>query len=388
LRAQLALEAVQRPLRTWDEYGADILSALARAGAPPGWPLPAIAWRRPLLTCAITTYNRVPWLRHSLPRLLESARPWSDVVEVVICDNASTDETADFVAKFRHEPNFAAFRNRENVGMLGNLGATARAATGTYVWLLGDDDLLLDGALENVLEGIASHPDIEMAYMNYSYTRFDDPALLDSVELLVESSTPIAPGGRNRYVRQLREVSAINENLFTAIYTCAFRRDHALRAYQLDTSGPPFTSLLTCVPSSVYTLAALQDRPAWWIGEPALVVNLNVSWLRWALLWHLERMPDLFEEAELRGVDPDELDQYRLLHLREVDEWMRSVYFDAEDAIRENVSLTRLIERSKHLEHFRTRLPSIRETYARAWAEGRVVADSLAPDELFARYGL
>ena len=23
---------------------------------------------------------------------------------------------------------------------------------------------------------------------------------------------------------------------------------------------------------------------------------MNVSWLRWALLWHLERMPDLFVE--------------------------------------------------------------------------------------------
>ena len=40
-------------------------------------------------------------------------------------------------------------------------------------------------------------------------------------------------------------------------------RDHALRAYQLDTGGPPFSSLTTCVPSSVYALAALQERPAW-----------------------------------------------------------------------------------------------------------------------------
>ncbi len=36
---------------------------------------PAIVRRRPLLTCAITTYNRAPWLRHSLPRLLEVTQP-------------------------------------------------------------------------------------------------------------------------------------------------------------------------------------------------------------------------------------------------------------------------------------------------------------------------
>ena len=196
--------------------------------------------------------------------------------------------------------------------MLGNLAATARASSGAFVWLLGDDDLMIDGAIENVLEGLARHPDVEMAYMNYAYTQFDDPAQLDDVSRLVADATPIAEGGPNRYVAELREVAGLNENLFTAIYACAFRRDHALRAYQLDTRGAPFTSLATCVPSSVYALAALQDRPAWWVGEPALVVNMNVSWLRWALLWHLERMPDLFEEAERRGVDPERLDVYRL----------------------------------------------------------------------------
>src|SRR5207244_10121410 len=137
-----------------------------------------------------------------------------------------------------------------------------------FVWLLDDDDLLIDGALENVLEVLANHPDAEMAYLNYAYTQFDDPSLLDDVERLVAAATPIAEGGPNRYVTELREVAGLNENLFTAIYTSVFRRDHALRAYQLDTRGAPFSSLATCVPSSVYALAALQDRPAWWVGEP------------------------------------------------------------------------------------------------------------------------
>src|SRR5262249_19601988 len=149
-------------------------------------------------------------------------------------------------------------RNRENVGMLGNLGATARVSSGAFVWLLGDDDLLIEGALENVLEGLARHPDVEMAYMNYAYTHFDDPADLHDARAIIAAAKPIVEGGPNRYVAELSEVVALNENLFTAIYTCAFRRDHALRAYQLDTRGAPFSSLATCVPSSVYALAALQ----------------------------------------------------------------------------------------------------------------------------------
>lgn len=389
LLERLGAEAVARPIRSWDEYAEDVMLALSRAGVAPGWPLPAIAQRRPLLSCSITTYNRARWLTHSLPRLLEATRPWRDVVEVVVCDNTSTDDTPEVVARFRGEPNFAAHRNPENVGMLGNLGATARHSRGAFVWLLGDDDLLVDGAIENVLEGLAAHPDVEMAYMNYAYTRFDEPERLADAREVIASATPIAPSGPNRRVAELREVAALNENLFTAIYACAFRRDHALRGYQLDVRGAPFTSLQTCVPSSVYALAALQDRPAWWVGEPAVVVNMNVSWLRWALLWHLERMPDLYEEAERAGVDPQAMERYRLNHLAAAESWVRTVYFEAEEAIRANFSLARLLERCKHLPEFRQQhLPGIRRAYAEAWKAGRVLVDPIPPEELFARYGL
>jgi hypothetical protein len=73
----------------------------------------------------------------------------------------------------------------------------------------------------------------------------------------------------------------------------------------------------------VYALAALQDRPAWWVGEPAVVVNMNVSWTRWVLLWHLERMPDLFDAAERAGVAPAALDRYRAVHANEAERWLR-----------------------------------------------------------------
>jgi glycosyltransferase involved in cell wall biosynthesis len=389
LLESLAQEAIARPIRSWDEYAEDVIRALSRTGGAPGWPLPALVRRRPLLTCAITTYNRAPWLAHSLPRLLEATRQWRDVVEIVVCDNASTDDTPSVIARFEGERGLRRHRNAQNVGMLGNLGATARVSSGAFIWELGDDDLLVDGAIENVLEGLARHPDVEMAYMNYSYTSFDDPARLADVEQVVAEATPIAPGGENRWVRELREVSGLNENLFTAIYACAFRRDHALRAYHLDTRGAPFSSLETCVPSSVYALHALQDRPAWWVGEPALVVNMNVSWLRWALLWHLERMPDLFELAERKGVDPESLDVYRMQHLAEAERWVRAVYFEAEDDIRTRFSMRRLLERTKHLPEFRRRhLAGVRRAYEQAHAAGRVALDPAPPADLFAAYGL
>ena len=390
LMERLRREAMTRPIRTWEEYGRDVLSAMARAGTAQGWPLPAILGgiERPLLSCSITTYNRAHWLKHSLPRLIEAVRPFRDRVEVVVCDNTSTDGTADLVARFAGTPGFSSHRNPANLGMLGNLGATARASNGAYVWLIGDDDLIVDGAIEAVLTGLEAHPDVEMAYMNYAYTNFDSPEQLSDPDDIVRTANPIGYGGPNRRVVALREVAALNENLFTAIYACAFRRDHALRAYQQNVAGPPFSSLLTCVPSSVYAIAALQDRPAWWVGQPAIVVNMNVSWLRWVLLWHLERMPDLFDAAELAGIDPVRVDRHRVKHCWNAGEWARMALTEAEDAVREGFSLARLIERCKHIEAFAAEIPKLRSAYTEAWAAGHVVADRFNPESLFARYGV
>lgn len=389
--AKLTQQALSRSIRTWNDYGEDFLAALGSACAPPGWPLPAISAGsgRPLLTCAISTYNRAHWLRHSLPRLIEAAKPFGAAVQIVVCDNASPDGTRDVVDLHARAPGIKSVRNSENVGMLGNLGITARASDGSFVWLLGDDDLVLDGVIERALAGIERHPDVEMIYMNYAWSSVepsnDELRLVD----LLRASKPIGIGGPDRRVSTLREVAALNENLFTAIYACAFRRDHALRAYQIDVRGPPFSSLATCIPSSVYALRALLDRPAYWLGEPAVLVNFHVSWLRWALLWHLERMPELFNAAELAGIDPIRLDRHRVKHAHNAANWVREALFEAEEAIRTKISISRLIERCKHLEEFRRELPELYEVYADAYAAGRLSsADRLPARDLFAAFGL
>jgi len=391
LLTKLHSQAISRSIRKWDEYADDVIAAIGAASVPKSWPLPAISAQRPrpLLTCAITTYNRVLWLKHSLPRLIETARPFGHAAQIVVCDNASMDATADLVARFSGTPNFKAVRNPVNVGMLGNLGVTARASDGSFIWLLGDDDIVLDGAIEAILNGIERHPDVEMVYLNYLYSLSKSPAGSATIQDLVQGAKPISYGGPNKYVRELREVAAFNENLFSAIYACVFRRDHALRGYQIDTRGPAFSSMATCIPSSVYALQVLQRRPAFWVGRPAVLINMNVSWLRWALLWHLERMPDLFNAAELAGIDPNRIDIHRIKHCFNAGDWSRAALFDAEDEIRERVSVQRLIERCKHLPEFRSEIKKIYRAYTDAYERGRLSDDDvLPPSTLFDAYAI
>jgi len=103
----------------------------------------------PLLTIAIPTWNRAAYLRQNLeqlvPQLMEVA---TNQVEILISDNCSTDESPEVVAGFmqRGMP-IRYIKNAENIGSDCNVAQCFNEAAGRYVLILGDDDLLVDGAL-------------------------------------------------------------------------------------------------------------------------------------------------------------------------------------------------------------------------------------------------
>lgn len=109
----------------------------------------------PLLTIAIPTYNRsdrlVRLLQHLAPQLVGEAR-----VELLVSDNASPDETPSVLERFRQQGLvFRYIRNESNIGPDANFQQCFEEAAGKYVWIFGDDDLIVpDGvaAILSVLE--------------------------------------------------------------------------------------------------------------------------------------------------------------------------------------------------------------------------------------------
>src|SRR5579859_6264340 len=108
---------------------------------------------RPLLTVAIPTWNRAPYLEQNLSQLLsETAMLRPDLVEILVSDNASTDETAATVEKIRQSGLVVRYvRNERNMGWAFNFAQCFDLAVGKYVVLLGDDDVFVNGALATVL---------------------------------------------------------------------------------------------------------------------------------------------------------------------------------------------------------------------------------------------
>ena len=111
---------------------------------------------RPLLTIAIPTYNRAVYLRELLEILLPQLAGVADV-ELIVCNNAATDDTADVVAEMLPAgPQFRSIVNPENIGSDANFVRCFREARGKYLWLCGDDDILRPGAIDCVMGHLRS----------------------------------------------------------------------------------------------------------------------------------------------------------------------------------------------------------------------------------------
>ena len=125
----------------------------------------------PLLTIAVPTYNRSASLRRSLGALVSQIAEVPDgwkIIELMVSDNCSTDDTPEVIESFKIEAPLLHRRNAQNLGMEGNLIACFEHARGIHVWTFSDDDLLIDGALARIMQLLATRP-VDLIYLPAQY---------------------------------------------------------------------------------------------------------------------------------------------------------------------------------------------------------------------------
>ena len=113
----------------------------------------------PRLSICIPTYNRSTFLADLLDSIL--AENPSDALEIVVADDASPDDTAEMIERYRDRfAHFKYIRHPRNIGLDLNFLAVVEAATGDYVWLFGDDDIVSVGGLTTVLACLDRWPGV------------------------------------------------------------------------------------------------------------------------------------------------------------------------------------------------------------------------------------
>lgn len=116
---------------------------------------------QPILSICIPTYNRANDIEHLLTNILEESKQLfsNELIEVVISDNASTDNTASVVESFQNKlVNLKYLKNPTNLEFDPNVINACNAATGIYCWCMGADDLISKGLLNYLVKRLADSP--------------------------------------------------------------------------------------------------------------------------------------------------------------------------------------------------------------------------------------
>ncbi len=113
---------------------------------------------KPKVAIVILNWNGVNHLRTFLPSVMTSSYP---NLEIVVGDNASTDESLTFIEAAY--PSIRIIRNNENYGFTGGYNKVLQQVEADYYILLNSDVEVHPGWIEPVIELMESDPQIAVA---------------------------------------------------------------------------------------------------------------------------------------------------------------------------------------------------------------------------------
>jgi len=124
--------------------------------------------KHPSLTIAIPTYNRAKQLDRQLGWAVGAIANRWDEVELIVSDNASSDETPEICQKWHAQTggHVRTIRQSRNIGLIRNCLFCIGEATGDFVWTVSDDDIVLEGTLNWILSKISSDTNDQLTFLH------------------------------------------------------------------------------------------------------------------------------------------------------------------------------------------------------------------------------
>ena len=118
------------------------------------------------LSICIPTFNRAKYLSNCLQSIISMNKPKGLKYEVCISDNGSNDNTKEIVLKAKKKIYINYNKNETNLGIPRNFIKVVSMAAGEFVWLIGDDDLLLPHTLDNLKILFEKNRGVDFFYIN------------------------------------------------------------------------------------------------------------------------------------------------------------------------------------------------------------------------------
>lgn len=129
----------------------------------------------PILTIGIPVYNGRQSIHRTLASIYNSLQLLADaaMVEIVICDNASTDRTSEAIHEFfrGRAVQGGYFRHSANIGLDSNLDSIVKFGQGEYVWFIGCGDEVKPDSVTRLLEKLGQ---LSVSNLLLDFDRFSE----------------------------------------------------------------------------------------------------------------------------------------------------------------------------------------------------------------------
>ena len=102
------------------------------------------------LSICIPNYNKPECLNNCLNSILKASENIQFKFEICISDNCSESNIKEVIKPYEKNLNIKFNKNNKNLGMGANILKVVEMAKGKFVWIIGNDDLLLPFALQKI----------------------------------------------------------------------------------------------------------------------------------------------------------------------------------------------------------------------------------------------
>ena len=215
------------------------------------------------LTICIPTYNRATLLIQALNAVqTQLTQSTSGLVNLLISDNASSDQTCQVVKNFaiaHPQVRLTYERQVQNLGTDASINWLIEHVSGDFAMILSDDDILLPGAIDRIFEVISTHPDIGALSLNAN-TFTASPNKL---------SAPIRPTQQDRLINDRDEVLIALGTWLTFISILVFRTNIINRNAYAQRIGTNF------IQSYIFLDVLARTNGCWMTAEPYLAIRSN-----------------------------------------------------------------------------------------------------------------
>lgn len=310
---------------------------------------------KPILSICIPTFNRAALLESALLCILPQVKEFGGEIELVISDNASSDETADVINWAKQLGPFRYHRNPQNIGACRNIiGLTRELAKGEYCWILPDDDIVRPDAISRILSIIKSNLDVDYFFVNVSprsaesREQFGRPVRGEDYPTLEPTKARELTSYRLQQWEELIDPD-IDDVLLGSIM-CSIFRLSVWNTFDLKISDTDvyMDSLELTYPHAVILANTMKNAKAYYIGYPCVITFWGrQDWAGYVPMIYLVRLQELIDLYEKNGISKWRIKKCRKAILRNSSSYLRLMLRKENVQGIEYFSLTDFIGRNK-----------------------------------------